>query len=839
MTMLKRIAAYAAGAMALVHAAEAQPPRNIKKGVIDAAIPNAASAVTLSVATGTGPITPTQAANKIDVSGGTTLTVNNIVLGTIWQEGDSFKVSSISGETITFSHGAGNITTETGADVQIANGESAEVNVGAAGAVRVLKKGAGGDAALASFDTKALAAASTASAQVKVIETRGYAAAGDGGGARYERLASCPGTLKVWHIQTANNICFVLDMRNVTLEMFGAVGDGATYNNTAFAAVTEAISTSSLRIKKVSANGPTATYYIWPTSASAGSEFILDGVSNLEFDGRGAVFSARHTDSGVSRNLFLLRNGACDNKIYGIVGQEPNFTSSGTNGGMNWFHEQTGACRNSFEGVFTGGLQGHVADTDGVTMTPRVFRSDVKITSTDVYYPIGWQAQCDDCKARLRSTNPGRPYIFYNVRNADVYSEVVGDRRSHPMIVCYGNNLTGAINETVGFKVKDVELNQSYGATKVPLYLSQQQWGGSHLSSNDACRIAGEVELVRNEAATGEDMLLATQSYSNQSSVHSPGDVAGNVIDVTIRGRIKGNVASDAFQLCSNTAEFTSNTACRFSIIDFEAKDVTRAIKVGQWTSVQMTNSDMRQATVTLQGGTSYAGYYGQKNAKTSTYKGDVTYQNDTNAPGLILDGSTSYTHLQLRRQGAIRADFIADEAAAYLRGPPGGQIQIWPQGSGGGSSESFNFFNTKLEPSTTNAISLGSSSKNWLDVFLKGTLTIENTQQPASFLLSGTASSPNTDWNFKCTGMGGGWTGRCLFQTNSSGGAYTDQFLISNVAGSPETRVLAGKFAIDTTQTPASASATCATGQIAWDTDFIYVCTGTNTWKRAAIATW
>lgn len=39
--------------------------------------------------------------------------------------------------------------------------------------------------------------------------------------------------------------------------------------------------------------------------------------------------------------------------------------------------------------------------------------------------------------------------------------------------------------------------------------------------------------------------------------------------------------------------------------------------------------------------------------------------------------------------------------------------------------------------------------------------------------------------------------------------------------------------------QTPASASATGTQGQIAWDADYIYVCTATNTWKRVAIATW
>jgi len=43
----------------------------------------------------------------------------------------------------------------------------------------------------------------------------------------------------------------------------------------------------------------------------------------------------------------------------------------------------------------------------------------------------------------------------------------------------------------------------------------------------------------------------------------------------------------------------------------------------------------------------------------------------------------------------------------------------------------------------------------------------------------------------------------------------------------------------IDTAKTPSSAADTGVTGQIAWDANFIYVCTATNTWKRVAIATW
>jgi hypothetical protein len=40
-------------------------------------------------------------------------------------------------------------------------------------------------------------------------------------------------------------------------------------------------------------------------------------------------------------------------------------------------------------------------------------------------------------------------------------------------------------------------------------------------------------------------------------------------------------------------------------------------------------------------------------------------------------------------------------------------------------------------------------------------------------------------------------------------------------------------------TKTPSSASDTGVVGEIAWDSDYIYICTATNTWKRVGIATW
>jgi hypothetical protein len=39
--------------------------------------------------------------------------------------------------------------------------------------------------------------------------------------------------------------------------------------------------------------------------------------------------------------------------------------------------------------------------------------------------------------------------------------------------------------------------------------------------------------------------------------------------------------------------------------------------------------------------------------------------------------------------------------------------------------------------------------------------------------------------------------------------------------------------------QTPASATATGTAGMICWDTNYVYVCVATNTWKRSALSTW
>jgi hypothetical protein len=80
----------------------------------------------------------------------------------------------------------------------------------------------------------------------------------------------------------------------------------------------------------------------------------------------------------------------------------------------------------------------------------------------------------------------------------------------------------------------------------------------------------------------------------------------------------------------------------------------------------------------------------------------------------------------------------------------------------------------------------------------------------------------------------------------------FTPQYAYSNTScfgantvPNKDNQVVLGDSSVDTVKhggtarTPASASATGVAGEVCWDTNYIYVCVATNTWKRAAIATW
>jgi hypothetical protein len=86
--------------------------------------------------------------------------------------------------------------------------------------------------------------------------------------------------------------------------------------------------------------------------------------------------------------------------------------------------------------------------------------------------------------------------------------------------------------------------------------------------------------------------------------------------------------------------------------------------------------------------------------------------------------------------------------------------------------------------------------------------------------------------------------SGDFTFNLNSSEKARIDisgRLLVgtSSDSGGALLQVNGDRIRVGTAKTPASATATGTTGEIAWDANYIYVCTATNTWKRTAISTW
>jgi hypothetical protein len=51
--------------------------------------------------------------------------------------------------------------------------------------------------------------------------------------------------------------------------------------------------------------------------------------------------------------------------------------------------------------------------------------------------------------------------------------------------------------------------------------------------------------------------------------------------------------------------------------------------------------------------------------------------------------------------------------------------------------------------------------------------------------------------------------------------------------------KLTTASFVALSSNTPTLSSSTGTPGTIVWDVNYLYVCTGTNTWKRAALSAW
>ena len=131
----------------------------------------------------------------------------------------------------------------------------------------------------------------------------------------------------------------------------------------------------------------------------------------------------------------------------------------------------------------------------------------------------------------------------------------------------------------------------------------------------------------------------------------------------------------------------------------------------------------------------------------------------------------------------------------------------------------------------------------NLLDLKINGTSHFRvrgDTVTTATILQSNFISSPSGYFEFSSSGI----SATTLFRLGGSYGAW-DVGLARAAAGvfkvtdgSTGDGTISGQHRLVGTA-PASATATGTAGDIRYDADYIYICTATNTWKRAAISTW
>lgn len=69
------------------------------------------------------------------------------------------------------------------------------------------------------------------------------------------------------------------------------------------------------------------------------------------------------------------------------------------------------------------------------------------------------------------------------------------------------------------------------------------------------------------------------------------------------------------------------------------------------------------------------------------------------------------------------------------------------------------------------------------------------------------------------------------------SGGAAAT--MVAKFTSAGNFGIVGNTLNIASSKTPASAGAPGTTGDICWDSSYIYVCVATDTWKRTAISTW
>jgi hypothetical protein len=204
-----------------------------------------------------------------------------------------------------------------------------------------------------------------------------------------------------------------------------------------------------------------------------------------------------------------------------------------------------------------------------------------------------------------------------------------------------------------------------------------------------------------------------------------------------------------------------------------------------------------------------------------ATVSGTVTFPSQTANSIPYLSGTNVFTT-------SNNLTYNTTTLAMQTTGTTAPVFDITATNSGGAAIPTMRFIRT-----TTSAVTSFVGQINWRQtqtdgsVVAVGNIIASSNNSPAT--LNGTITIQAEKEIILQSTSTGSWL-------NASGTGVT---VNSDLDATAPLDVVGDTVRLRTARTPASASATGNAGEICWDTDYVYVCVATNTWKRTALSTW
>lgn len=297
--------------------------------------------------------------------------------------------------------------------------------------------------ALSTFANIAAAKAAQINTNVQTVYTLGFSTAGDNGGASYVRISAS--TAAAWRFQSADGQWWALNNRDVTPEMFGAVGNGTTDNTAVFSSIATWLNSFAPSGVSIS-NLAGANYAIWPqASGSPGNLMVLSGINGLTWRLNGSQISTNNTNLANSPRFIDCSH--CSN----ILMFSPNWNEtawsalSDTSDAVFFHISETSAPWSNnihfFNWTQNGGSAGLEVTASQILGGGQASNfSIINAKFTNVFYPMNFQGSGDGFFASgISCSNVGRCYFPWNVshHNVDIVSSNGGGAFNDVLLKVY------------------------------------------------------------------------------------------------------------------------------------------------------------------------------------------------------------------------------------------------------------------------------------------------------------------------------------------------------------------------------------------------------------------